>query len=171
VAILASATIAGRLATTDSGHQEVRVAGFRIGSGTVPTSHRGEAVEVGPVSLVLCGDRFANVARLVAGAFASNLGLGFEQVDDLQLAVELVLRSLPARDARSTLELATGPGELTAAVGTFSPDWVGRRLGEPVDRDGLDLRSCLERLVDRIEVVGSPSSWLVLAKAVPESAE
>lgn len=129
------------------------------------STERGEAVELGPVSLVLCGDRFANVARLVAGAYASNLGLGFDEVDELQLAVELVLRSVPARGARSTLQLAAEPGRLTAAVGVFDPAWVEQRLAQAVDHGGLALRNYLERLVDSVEMVGGPSSWIVLAKA------
>lgn len=125
----------------------------------------GETVASGPVSLVLCGDRFANVARLVTGAFASNLGLGYDEVNELQLAVELVLRSLPARGSRSTLELATEPGGLTAAVGVFDPDWLERRLAQAVEDDGLDLRGYLERLVDRVERIGDSATWVVLAKA------
>lgn len=129
------------------------------------SSHPGESVEFGPVSLILCGDRFANVARLVTGAFASSLGFGFEQIDDLQLAVELVVRSVPERATRSTLELSAEPGLLLAAVGVFGADWVERRLAERIDPDGLDLRGYLERLVDRVDTVGGSESWIVLVKA------
>jgi hypothetical protein len=140
------------------------VTGFRSGSGTV-SSDAGAPAKLGPVSVLLCGDRFVNVGRLLTGAYAARLGLGFDDVDDLQLAVELVLRSVPPRGERLTLELATDAGRLTAAVGAFDRDLIERRLADEVDGDGLDLRACLERLVDRVELVGEPTSRVVLGKA------
>ena len=44
-------------------------------------------------------DGYEKVVRLVTGGLASRLGFGFETVDDLQLAIELVLRSLPGTAA------------------------------------------------------------------------
>ena len=48
------------------------------------------------VSIRLPVDGFVNVARLVTAGVGSQLAFGFEAIDDLQLAIELALRSVPA---------------------------------------------------------------------------
>ncbi len=47
------------------------------------------------VTITVPVDGYEKVVRLVSAGLASRLGFGFETVDDLQLAIELVLRSMP----------------------------------------------------------------------------
>ena len=47
------------------------------------------------VTIVLPREGYEKVVRLVAAGVVSRLGFGYETVDDVQLAIELVLRSVP----------------------------------------------------------------------------
>jgi len=120
------------------------------------------------VSVVLPSQGFTNVARLVTGAFGSQLALGFDAIDDLQLAIEVVLGSLPVRGSHATLAFASDSGNLTLTVGPFEEQLIEERLDE-VFRDGLGLRSFLGRLVDSIEIVEAASSAVVLRKKLEAS--
>jgi hypothetical protein len=118
------------------------------------------------VRLTLPVDGYAQVARLVIGGVASRLRFGFEAVDDLQLAVELILLSLPAR--AGIVELALGDDGEQLRV-TISP--VGRLSladrGGPLDRAGIELGQSLGRLVDSVELTAGKGAALVLTKALP----
>ena len=59
------------------------------------------------MSIELPARGFVNVVQLVIGGFVSRLALGFEAVDDLQLAVELILRSIAVEGGRATLSLVS----------------------------------------------------------------
>ena len=54
------------------------------------------------VSIDLPVDGFVNVARLVTAGVGSQLEFGYEAIDDLQLAIELALRSVPVHDVGAT---------------------------------------------------------------------
>src|SRR5579862_2390020 len=83
-----------------------------------PWSRGGEDVVPGdPVTLTLPVEGYENVARLVSGGLASRLDFGFEAVDDLQLAIELVLRSLPSRLGTVDVSLVDQDGALTVVIG------------------------------------------------------
>jgi hypothetical protein len=89
------------------------------------------------VSITLPVDGFVHVARLVTAGFGSQLEFGFETIDDLQLAIELALRSVPASDGRATVALASEESGLTVTV-------CGSE-GPPVDRrfpDGDEASTC-----------------------------
>jgi hypothetical protein len=114
------------------------------------------------VSIVLPVDGYVHVARLVTAGFGSQLEFGFEAIDDLQLAIELALRSVPASDGRATIALASDESGLTVTVcGSEGPP-VDRRF--PDGDEGLDLLSCLERLVDSVDVVEGSTPSVVLRK-------
>jgi hypothetical protein len=114
------------------------------------------------VSIVLPVDGYVHVARLVTAGFGSQLAFGFEAIDDLQLAIELALRSVPANDGRATIALASDESGLTVTVcGSEGPP-VDRRF--PDGDEGLDLLSCLERLVDSVDVVEGSTPSVVLRK-------
>ena len=114
------------------------------------------------VSISLPVDGYVNVARLVTAGFGSQLEFGFEAIDDLQLAIELALRSVPARDGYATVALASDESGLTVTVSGSE--------GSPIDAqypdadEGLDLLSCLSRLVDSVDVVGGAAPAVVLRK-------
>jgi hypothetical protein len=114
------------------------------------------------VSIALPVEGFVNVARLITAGFGSQLALGFEAIDDLQLAIELALRSVPARDGYATVLLASDDAGLTVTVQGSEGRPVDRRL--PDGDEGLDLLSCLGRLVDTVDVVDDAAPAVVLRK-------
>jgi hypothetical protein len=67
--------------------------------------------------------RFRAVGRLVAGGLAARAGLDIDEIDDVRLAIETLLRQPPARDelhlsmteSRDALELTIGPFSSTVA--------------------------------------------------------
>jgi hypothetical protein len=127
------------------------------------------AVSDNAVSVVLPVEGFTNVARLVTGGFGAQLALGFDAIDDVQLAIEVVLRSLPLRGSHATLALASDSGNLTVTVGPFEEHAVEARLDD-VFRDGLGLRSYLGRLVDSVEILEAAPPAVVLRKRLEVAA-
>jgi len=108
------------------------------------------------VSIVLPVEGFVNVARLITAGFGSQLEFGFEAIDDLQLAIELALRSVPARDGYATVALASDADGLTVTISGAEEQPLDQRF--PDGAEGLDLLSCLGRLVDSVDVVeGTPA--------------
>jgi hypothetical protein len=118
------------------------------------------------VTLTLPVDGYAHVARLVIGGVASRLRFGFDAVDDLQLAVELVLLALPVR--AGVVELALGDdGEcLRLSIGPVGRLSLADRRW-PVDDVGIELGQSLARLVDSVELIPGEDAVLVLTKALP----
>ncbi len=119
-----------------------------------------------PVRVTLPVEGYENVARLVVGGLASRLEFGFETVDDIQLAIELVLRSIPAREASTTLSFLHEGGSLSVEIEPVA----GLRLGQPLralDGGGMELGASLERLVDRVELREGPEPVVVLQKQLP----
>jgi hypothetical protein len=114
------------------------------------------------VFVALPVEGFVNVARLITAGFGSQLEFGFEAIDDLQLAIELALRSVPARDGYATVALASDASGLTVTVSGADGQVFDGRF--PDDADGLDLLSCLGRLVDSVDVVGGTAPAVVLRK-------
>jgi hypothetical protein len=133
------------------------VAPFRV-NGVGPDEMTGDGVSV---TLPVAG--FENVARLVTGGLASRLEFGFEAVDDLQLAVELVLRALPARDGAVTLALTDDGRCLRLEIAPAA----GLSLDRSLDGAGVRLGSSLERLVDTVSLAAVPGPAIVLTKALP----
>ena len=103
------------------------------------------------VSLTVPPQQYTDVVRLVVGGFVSRM-FGFEALDDIQLAVEAVVRSIPPDGTHVRVSLAHDDQWLTVAVGSFRPEEVERRLVEVVN-DGIPLDSLLQRLVDTVEIV------------------
>ena len=114
------------------------------------------------VSITLPVDGFVHVARLVTAGFGSQLEFGFETIDDLQLAIELALRSVPAVDGRATVALASDESGLTVTVRGSEGSAIDRSF--PDGDEGLDLLSCLERLVDSVDVTEGSTPSVVLRK-------
>jgi hypothetical protein len=123
-----------------------------------------------PIRLTLPVDGYENVARLVSGGLASRLDFGFEAVDDLQLAIELVLRSLPVRSGTVTISLADDGGELTVEIEPAGDLTLEQRL-RPLDGAGVELGRSLTQLVDSAEVAQHGNgSVVVLTKSLPARA-
>jgi hypothetical protein len=134
---------------------------------TVPAPPGGGGV-VGrdPVAITLPVEGYENVARLVTGGLAARLEFGFETVDDIQLAIELVLRSIPAREASTTVSFLHDGQSLWVEIGPV----LGLTLEQPLralDGGGMELGASLERLVDSVELQAEPEPSVVLRKALP----
>jgi len=114
------------------------------------------------VSIAMPVDGYVNVARLVTAGIGSQLEFGFEAIDDLQLAIELALRSVPASDGYATVALTRDETGLTVTINGSEGEPLDPRF--PDAGEGLDLLSCLGRLVDSVDVVAGPAPAVVLRK-------
>ena len=114
------------------------------------------------VSLAVPAGRYADVVRLVVGGFVARL-LGYESLDDVQLALEAVVRSMPVDGSHVRVSVASDGEWLTLAVAGFEEGSVEPRLGKVVN-DGIELRTLLGRLVDSIEVDGGTPASIVMRK-------
>jgi hypothetical protein len=121
-----------------------------------------EPLGTNAVSIALPADGYVNVARLVTAGVGSQLEFGFEAIDDLQLAIELALRSVAAQDGYATVALVRDETGLTVTVSGSEGEPVDRRF--PDAGEGLDLLSCLGRLVDSADVVAGAAPAVVLRK-------
>ncbi len=122
-----------------------------------------------PVTIVLPREGYERVARLVAAGVVSRLGLGYETVDDVQLAIELVLHALSPENETITLRLASDNGELAIEIGGVGELSLEQPL-QPLDGAGVELGASLRRLVDSVELRKSPEAVVVLTKTLPSSA-
>ena len=119
--------------------------------------------ESNAVSIMVPRRGFADVVRLVAGGFVARLRLGFEAIDDVQLAIEAVVRSFPVDGTHVRVSLTSDSEWMTIAVGAFEPSSLELRMHEAAS-DGVALRSLLDRLVESVEVVGAPTATIVMRK-------
>jgi hypothetical protein len=136
------------------------IAPFRA-NGAGPDQMSGDAV-----TITLPAAGYEHVARLVTGGLASRLAFGFEAVDDLQLAVELVLRSLPDRRGSVTLSLIEDGSSLHIEVGPAGGLTLDGSLAS-LDGAGVALGASLERLVDTVSLTAGDIPAVVLARALP----
>ena len=119
-----------------------------------------------PVTIVLPREGFEKTARLVAAGVVSRLGFGYESVDDVQLAIELVLHAIPGKSEAVTVRLASDGGELTIEIGGIGELSLEQPL-QPLDGAGVRLGASLARLVDSVELRNDPEAAVVLAKTLP----
>jgi hypothetical protein len=104
---------------------------------------------------------FRPVAHLVAGGLAARLELTYEELDDLQTALDALL-GLRDDEGEVVLALTIAEDALHASVGPFSPG-VLRDLDE--NGSELDLRRVLETVCDSWEVERrEDGAWLDLTK-------
>jgi hypothetical protein len=111
---------------------------------------------------------FRPVANLVAGGLATRLGVSYEELDDLQLALDTVL-ALRDDEEDIVITLEPGDGSLRAAVGPFP-----RASLAPLDDDGggLGPRRVLETVTDSFELDERDEGvWVELAKRIPTGEE
>ncbi len=106
---------------------------------------------------------FHHIAHLVVGGLGARLELTYEQLEDLQVALEALL---PRRDDEGelTIGIALDDGSVQTTVGPFE----GRALAE-LDGDGnhLGLRRVLETVSDTFEVDERDGGcWVTLGKRI-----
>ncbi len=108
------------------------------------------------VALTVPGElRYVGVVRLFVGGVAARVGLGFEAMDDLQLALESVVRrAVPCREI--TLETCIDGDALSVLVGPFERD-----LLRPDTSDGraLELERLLSALVTGAESISGDDGY------------
>jgi hypothetical protein len=126
----------------------------------------GGVVSRDPVAITLPVEGYENVARLVTGGLAARLEFGFDTVDDIQLAIELVLRSIPSRAASTTVTFRHGDRSLSVEITPVGGLTLEQSL-RALDGGGMALGASLERLVDSVELRAAPEPVLVLHKLLP----
>ena len=130
-------------------------------NGSAPLPSRGVSAPPS-VSIALPVGDYIGVARLVAAGFVSRLDLRYEAVDDLQTAIETVLRSAFGPDDHATVAISNDTDSLRVAIGPVRSNALKRRLQEHDGVDGIDLDSLLGRLVDGVTMEREPISSIVL---------
>ena len=95
-----------------------------------------------PVTIVLPKEGYEKVARLVAAGVVSRLGFGYETVDDVQLAIELVLHAAAGADQLLTLRFASDGRELTIEIEGVGELSLGQQL-QPLDGARVELGASL----------------------------
>ncbi len=114
------------------------------------------------------GREWEPVVRLVLGGVADRLGLGFEELDDLQLAVERLFAEAGAQPSvKLVLELSDD--RVRAHVGPLREATIAAALQGPPEPGQLGLRRVLETVVDSFGVDEAEGGELVvrLEKRVP----
>ena len=118
----------------------------------------------------LSGD-FRAVVRLIIGGIAERVDFAFEEIDDLQLAVERLLAETCTEDTVQ-LYFEVGNRTIRTRVGPLSEDKVADALEDGHRPTGeLTLRSVLQTVVDSFDVGdaedGQVSVLLEKLKATP----
>jgi hypothetical protein len=117
------------------------------------------------VTLTFPGERrFIGIARMFVGGLAARVDLGYETMDDLQLALESVLRRAEL-GSEVTLEAQLEGESVTLFAGPFAGD----PLEVPVGSAGeLELERLLAALVAGAEsTVREDGCWLRLDVRIP----
>ena len=113
--------------------------------------------------------RFYGLVRLLVSGLASQFDLPYEQMDDLQLALETVL----ARDSHQGEEvtLRIEPGE-ESIVAWLRPVDVDKHELDEGQSGQVGLGRVLANLVDVVEVVSLDGErWLYLEQRIPARSE
>jgi hypothetical protein len=116
------------------------------------------------ISLTLPADEaFHRVAHLVLGGLAVRLDLTFENLEDLELALDALLERTP-REEEVTLRVRMVDGELHTTVGPFAA------VRAELERGGsaaLNLSRILATVCDSVEISDRDGSeWVQLTKRV-----
>jgi hypothetical protein len=108
---------------------------------------------------------FRPIAHLVTGGLAMRLDVTYDDLDDVQVAIEALLALRDDSD-ELVVSLAADDGVLHAALGPFPPEKV-----HPADSEGgLDLDRVLETVCDTHEVEEREGgAWVELTKRIAGS--
>ena len=99
----------------------------------------------------VAGD-FHAVVRLIIGGIAERVDFAFEEIDDLQLAVERLLAEAGSQRVVQ-MSFEVGPNSIRTRVGPLSERAIGEALRDGVARPGeLTLKRILQTVVDSFGV-------------------
>jgi hypothetical protein len=104
---------------------------------------------------------FRPIVRLVTGGLASRLDVTYDDLEDIQVAVDAVL-ALREDEGDVTVVLTAEPGILRAAIGPFEPEAL-----DPSNTSGgeLDLHRVLDTVCDTHEFEArDDGAWVELTK-------
>jgi hypothetical protein len=121
-------------------------------------------VNVDEISLTLPADEaFHRVANLVLGGLALRLDLTFENLEDLELALDTLLERSGGGE-NVTVRVRILNGELQTVVGPFESVRAELEAGS---EDSLNLRRILATVCDRVEIADRDGAqWVELTKRV-----
>jgi hypothetical protein len=117
------------------------------------------------ITLTVPGERrYVGIVRLFVGGLAARLNLGYDTMDDLQLALESVLRkSAPSREI--TLEARVEDDVVSIRVGPLDRDPL---QADELRPDTLELERLLSALVAGAESISREDGcWLRLDVGIP----
>jgi hypothetical protein len=104
---------------------------------------------------------FRPIVHLVTGGLASRLDVTYDDLEDIQVAVDAIL-ALRDDDGDLTVVLSAEPGLVRAAVGPFEPDAL---LPRDTSDGRLDLQRVLETVCDTHEFDSrEDGAWVELTK-------
>jgi hypothetical protein len=107
-------------------------------------------------------EEFRPIAHLVTGGLALRLDVTYDDLEDLQVAIDALLALRDDAD-ELVLALSADDGVLRASVGPFAPELL--QAGE--SDGGLDLRRVLDTVSDTHEVKErDDGAWVELSKRV-----
>jgi len=110
-------------------------------------------------------EEFAHVARLVLGGLAARLELTYDNLEDLQVALDALLERRRAADSVE-VSVSVDDGSLRATIGPFDAASL-----DDLERDdrSLSLRRILETVVDTFELEERDGRlWVELTKRTGE---
>jgi anti-sigma regulatory factor (Ser/Thr protein kinase) len=117
------------------------------------------------ITLVLpAQEDFHHIAHLVTGGLGARLELTYEQLEDLQVALEALL-ACRDDDGDISVGIAVDDLRVRTTVGPFTDDAIAE-----LDEDGsaLGLRRVLETVSDTLEVDHRDGgAWVELSKGMP----
>jgi anti-sigma regulatory factor (Ser/Thr protein kinase) len=121
-------------------------------------NHQQERIEL---EAPLSGD-FQAVVRLIIGGIAERVDFAFEEIDDLQLAVERLLAEA-GQVGSVHLSFEVGGGSIRARVGPLSEAAVAEALRDGDSRPGqLTLPRILQTVVDSFGVEDAGDGAIVV---------
>jgi hypothetical protein len=117
------------------------------------------------ITLTIPGERrYIGIVRLFVGGLATRLDLGYDTMDDLQLALESILRK-SAPLGKITLEACIEDDSVSILVGPLNADPLQSDASRP---DTLELERLLSALVAGAESIPRDGgSWLRLDVRIP----
>jgi len=94
----------------------------------------------------LDGD-FGSVVRLIVGGIAAGANLGFEEMDDLQLAIERLYAESGGQE-RLTIGFELSPGRVQVRLGPLRERGLADALQREHEHGALSLAGVLDTVVD-----------------------